>query len=183
MEASLASALGQNGTGAHVTVTLGEHSYPVYAQRHAYLGNRLGKAVSKLQDMEGMDTNSLESAVSSLGDQAYDFLQVFIPKLMPKYEWAGYPTQEAYDARDYNEEYDRSPTIPEITFAFESALKANRLDSLKSLGKLVNLDLVRAYISAGMVNLIERQRSSSEGDTLDSTSSGTTDLTSTANEV
>lgn len=179
MEASLASG-GLNGSPSTPThVVLGEHSYPIYAQRHAYLANRLGRAVAKLQDMEGMDAGSLESAVSSLGEQAYDFLQVFVPKLMPKYEWAGYPTQESYEARDYQEEYDRSPTIPEITFAFETALKANRLDSLKSLGKLVNLDLIRAYISAGMVNLIERQRSSSEEGTLASMSSGTTDPTST----
>jgi hypothetical protein len=184
MEASLASAPSPNGSGSAPThVTLGEHTYPVYAQRHAYLANRLGKTVAKLQEMEQMDTGSLEGVIGSLGDQAYDFLQVFIPKLMPRYEFAGYPTDEARIAGDYNEEYDKSPTIPEITFAFETALKANRLDSLKSLGKLINMDLVKAYLSAGMVNLIERQRSSSGEGTLDSTSSGTTPPTLTVSEV
>lgn len=184
MEASLASALGTNGSGGAPTqVTLGEHTYPVYAQRHAYLSNRLGKTVAQLQDMEQMDTSGVEGVVSSLGEQAYDFLKVFIPKLMPKYEFAGYPTEEAHIARDYQEEYDKSPTIPEITVAFEVALKANRLDSLKSLGKLLNMDLIKAYISSGMVSLIERQRSSLGADTSPSTDSGTTDLTSTASEV
>ena len=34
-------------------VTLGEHTVPVYAQRHAYLINRLGRFISDLQEQAG----------------------------------------------------------------------------------------------------------------------------------
>jgi hypothetical protein len=41
-------------------VTLGEHTLPVYAQRHAYLMNRLGRFVDELLERVGdLDTSGL----------------------------------------------------------------------------------------------------------------------------
>jgi hypothetical protein len=173
MDTSTLLGVTDNGLADVPKVVLGEHEYTIYPQRHAYLTNRLGRAMAKLQDASAFESEALEGAIAMLGDRAYDLLLVFIPKLMPEYEWAGYPTQEAFEAKDYNEEYDKSPSFPQIVNAFHVCLNVNRLDLLKHLGKVVNLDLVRAYMTKIMADFFEGQQTrSSVGTASDSTSSG-----------
>jgi hypothetical protein len=145
-----------NGTpavgGAPVHVTLGEHEYPCYAQRHAYLTNRLGKAMGVLSDPDLLGASNF---VATLGTGAYDLLAVFYPKIMPRFEFMGFPTAEAFEAGEYDEVYDHSPTVSQIRTALETALKVNGLDLVKHLGKVIDLDLLQAYVNKTMADQMD----------------------------
>jgi hypothetical protein len=149
----------QNGDGPHVT--LGEHTYHVYPQRHAYLANKLGKHAGGLLQLTD-DMSSVDDFVAAVGDRAWQLLKVFIPQLMPEYEFRGYATAEAMEAREYNEEYDRSPSVPEIETAFTTVIQANRLDLAKHLGKVVDLGMIRSYVNAQMATAFEATLSQTE---------------------
>jgi hypothetical protein len=153
----------QNGTGTWPpSVELGEHSYTIYPQRHAYLTHKLGNALADLQDAEALGAEGIEDFVSVLGTRAYGLLRVFIPALMPEYEFRGFATEEAMADDAYDEQYDRSPTFAQIVEAFQLGLKVNRLDLLKNLGKVVNAELMQAYVTKFMVDFFEsRQQESS----------------------
>lgn len=117
------------------TVRLGDHVVPVVAQRHARLRNKL--SADDFQKIMTMD----------YGKEAYRVLSVLIPAMLvkdettgvpmvPLYEFEGYRSQEAMEADDYQEEYDRSPTTEEIVLAFEKALMVG---GASRLGKLMGL--------------------------------------------
>lgn len=117
-------------------ITLGQHTVPVYPQRWAYLENRLGRTLS---EFVGRSTAlSGENFASFLGEEAYKALCVFLPQLpsrMPEWEFRGYPSREAWEQGEYDEQKDSSPTFPEIVEAFETIIQVNRFDVLGSLGK------------------------------------------------
>jgi hypothetical protein len=159
-----------------VEVTLGEHTLPVYAQRHAYLLNRVGRFMRDLQetagDLEGDDV------AGYVQRHAYDLLCALMPgfeKRMPEYEFRGYRSREAMDAGDYDEEADRSPTLPEIRTALTRASEVNGFDVLIHLKSLIDPKLVRGWLSAQLAEQILQNSPSSPSanGTLDSTSSGT----------
>ncbi len=117
------------------TVKLGDHVIPVVAQRHARLRNKLSA-----DDFQKIMT-------MNYGQEAYRVLSVLIPAMLvkndatgepmfPLYEFEGYRSQEAMEAGDYQEEYDRSPTTEEIVLAFEKALMVG---GASRLGKLMGL--------------------------------------------
>lgn len=164
-------------------VNLGEHSIPCYAQRHAYLTNRVGKFVDRLAGGVG-DVDGVADVVGFLGDSAYDVLCALIPNLskrIPRYEFAGYGSQEAFDTKDYDPELDKSPTFPEIVAAFETAIAVNRFDVFKALKGLVDPKMLRADLNLWMSQQISgslpNSPSPSDGSAR-STSSGTTVPTS-----
>lgn len=166
-------------------VTLGEHEVDVYPQRQAYLTNKLGRFIGGLMGTELEDTNG-EAIVAFLGDNAYDLLATVIPtygKRCPKYEFAGYASQAAYEAREYDEREDKSPTFPEIVTAFEVAAEANRFDVLKTLGKIVDPKLLRTWINTKVSEAILTSSANSQLPAAGSpsTSSGATTPTSTEN--
>lgn len=133
-------------------VTLGEHEYLCVAQRHAYLTKNLGRAMGVLSDPNLLNG---ENFVATLGSGAYDLLAVFYPAIMPRYEFMGFPTAEALEADDYNDEYDHSPTIAQIRDALEIALKINGLDLLRHLGKVIDLGLLQAYLNRAMAEQMD----------------------------
>jgi hypothetical protein len=143
---------------SQVTVQLGEHEYTVHPQRHAYLRHRLGDKIELLGQNLNLiaDGNFLDQIV----DQAYEFLSVFIPEMMPQWEFEGYGTPEAFEARSYDEAADRSPTTGQIIGAFEAALRVNRLDLVKHLkGPLQTLlgdDYLAAQLKVGVGTMTER---------------------------
>lgn len=137
-------------------VQLGAHSYAVYPQRHAYLTNKLGRAFGRLEGMSGLSgEEGVEGIVGAFGERAYDLLAVFIPRLMPEYEFRGFATREAMEAGEYVEEYDSSPSFPEVVAAFQTCLSVNRLDLLQHLGKVVDLQLLRVYLNQAMTEMFE----------------------------
>lgn len=162
-------------------VTLGEHTVPVYAQRHAYLQNRLGRFIDHLLD-EGLDDAG--SILDVVQQSAYELLCVLIPNLekrVPEYEFKGYASREAYEAGDYDEETDRSPTVPEIRGAFAVAARVNAFDALRAVWQLVDPQLLRGVVTAQLAQAISptSPTSPSANGTSASTSSGMTDPTST----
>ncbi len=168
-----------------VTVKLGEHELTVYAQRHAYLQNRLGKLVAGLMERgQGLDTDGL---LGFVGDSAYDVLCALIPAVqtrIPRYEFAGYVSQEAMDADEYDPEADRSPTVPEIREAVRVAIDVNGLDVLGKLGSIVDPTLLRAELNVRLVEAMSSGSANSRAENGESasTSSSATTPTSTANE-
>lgn len=129
-----------------IPIQLGETTYQVVPQRIGYLRSKLGVALGGLLDSEVSTDNILDF----LGDRAHAVLAVFIPDLMPAWEFAGFPTREAMEGGDYQEEYDRSPSPRQIRAAFSAAAAVNEIDLLKHLGNLIGPDVIRSYL-AGMV--------------------------------
>jgi hypothetical protein len=172
------------GTPTH-EVTLGEHTIPVYAQRHAYLSNRLGRFLDgfleRVGDLEPRDL------VAALQSNSYELLSVLLPNLekrVPEYEFRGYGSREAMDADDYDENLDKSPTVPEIRAAFEVASRVNGFDVLSHLWKVIDPSLLRGVINAQIAEAVSQTSptSPSENGTSDLTSSGMTPPTSTPSE-
>jgi len=163
----------------HPEVQLGSHTVPCYPQRHAYLTNRVGKFVDRLAGGAD-DLGGISDVVGLLGDSAYDVLCALIPNLskrMPRYEFAGYGSQDAYDAKDYDPELDKSPTFPEIVEAFETAIAVNRFDVFKALKGLVDPKMLKADVSLWISEQISGGSPSLPGTSGESqpTSSGTTE--------
>jgi hypothetical protein len=88
------------------------------------------------------------------------------------------------DAGDYDEEADRSPTLPEIRTAFEVASKVNAFDVLKHIWGVFDPSLLRGIVNEQVAEAISQTSPSSPSvnGTSASTSSGTTPPTSTASE-
>lgn len=175
-----------NGTGsAPVHVQLGDHPYPVYAQRIGYLENKLGRWLNRLMSSSLADDGA--AVVDLLGDNVYTVLKVFYPQLMPEHEFRGYSSQDAYERKEYEPEADRSPSVPELEAAFVAAFKANRFDLGKHLGKLVDPELIRATINARVARTVTSGPSSltdfspTTGEPSDSMTSPTTPPMSTEN--
>lgn len=170
-------------SSAQAEVTLGEHVLPVYAQRHAYLQNRLGRFIDGLVD-DGVEAGNVLDAVQN---SAYELLVVLIPNLdkrVPEWEFKGYGSREALEQGDYDEQVDKSPTVPEIRQAFEVAAKVNSFDVLKAVWKVVDPQLLRGLVTAQIAEAISPTLpiSPSENGASTSTPSTTTGPTSTPNE-
>lgn len=169
-----------------VTVTLGTAEVPCYAQRHAYLSNRLGKLLPSL--LERGQAISTDNLLAFAGDSVYDVLCVLIPTLekrIPRYQFAGFGSQQAYDAGEYDPDLDESPTLPEIREAIKVAIDVNGLDILGKASALIDPALLRAELSVRLAEAMSTETPSSPptNGASASTPSSTTDQTSTANEA
>jgi hypothetical protein len=141
--------------GGPVEVTLGQHTIPVYAQRHAYLINRVGRFIRDLQQSAG-DTGS-DDLLPYIQARSYELLCALMPNLekrLPEYEYRGYSSREAMDAGDYDPEQDQSPTLPEIRRALTEASTVNGFDVLLHLRALVDPQLVKGWVSAQVAEAI-----------------------------
>ena len=127
------------------------HVLPCYPQRHAYIENRIGKRFGDLlAGAAELDGGDAETVVRSIGTQAYELLCALIPNLakrVPEHEFRGYGSRDAYEAGEYDERDDRSPTFPQIVAAFETAIKVNRFDLFAALKQFVDPKLLRAELS------------------------------------
>src|SRR5262245_6148845 len=139
-------------------VRLAAHEYPIVPQRIGYLRSKLGVALGNL-DQLGLEG---ENIVDVLGDRAYGVLKVFVPGLMPEWEFMGFATQEAMDGNDYDEQYDKSPSLKEIKTAFLAAAEVNEIDLLKHLGKLIGPEVIRGYVAGVLVDNLESRRQTSD---------------------
>lgn len=144
---------------SQVKVALGEHEYTVHPQRHAYLRHRLGDELGRLGDVEAVADENLLDQVTQ---KAYEFLSVFIPDIMPRWEFEGYGSPSSFEAREYDEAADRSPSPDQIIGAFEMALRVNRLDLVKHLKAWIGEDYLRAQIQVALGTLTQKALESSE---------------------
>lgn len=168
---------------SQVEITLGGVTVPVYAQRHAYLTNRLGPTV---QAIVKRGENLTESDVLAfLGEGVYDALVALIPtvgKRIPRWQFRGFASAEAEAADEYDPEADESPTVPEIREAFATAIRVNGLDVLKAAGSVVDPKLLRALISERLAESIASPSSPPPNGGSELTSSTPSSPTSTASE-
>lgn len=133
------------------TTRVGRHVLPVIPQKHARLRHRL----------HASDFEKIMSGEYS--HHSYRVLGVLIPALlevMPEHEWDGYPTKEAQERGEYNEDLDPSPTTAEIVGAFEKSLTVS---GAGRLGKL--LDLIKMGQS---MTQVQTEETPSEPPTLES---------------
>jgi hypothetical protein len=148
-------------------IKLGEREYTVVAQRHAYLQRQLGPRAREVAELAGGDTAEFIKA----GTTGYHkMLQVFIPDLMPIWEWEGYASATAMDTDQYDEEADKSPTIDQMVVAFQAVAAVNRLDLVGKLKELVGpdffaSDLWRALKARFEVEAIQMLTALPSGDT------------------
>lgn len=138
-----------------INVRLGPHEYRVQPQRHAYLKREMRKFVDSLSALEDMEADQLLDIFTM---KAYEVLSVFIPDLMERYEFQGFATREAFESGDYNEEYDRSPTIPEITVALNAAIDVNGLRFIGKVKDFFDPTLLRSQLNATVARWAAEQR-------------------------
>lgn len=132
-------------------VTLGEETFTLLPQPHAYLLQHFPKLFG------GLDGSSdVGGVMRVLGDKVYDALCLFMPgrdglaARLPAYKFHGYPSVEAWQAGEYDEESARlSPTFPQIGDALEQAVQVNWGESLTKL--LDPLALVTEMTTASLV--------------------------------
>lgn len=141
-----------------VTVRLGDSDYIVVAQRHAYLRRRLGAVIDSLTGAEVEGSGGLMELV---GSRMYEVLAAFIPSLMPRWKYEGFAGPEAYEADEYDESKDTSPTFEEQFHAISVAMEVNGLNRLKALGNVVSPELIRALIAEQIANMAATRSSSS----------------------
>jgi hypothetical protein len=135
-------------------IKLGEHEYTVVAQRHAYLERKLGPQIGATLNLSAAEG---PIAIASTGYHA--LLNVFIPELMPLWEWRGFASETAYTATElhktsggeegsdqYDEAADRSPTTDQMVTAFRAVAEVNRIDLVEKLKELVGPDFFASDI-------------------------------------
>lgn len=171
-------------------VKLGNHEdIPVYPQKWAYLTNRstktIVKVISSTEDLtiqKDLGATIFEWA----GSSAYQLLVAMIPsvaKRMPEYEFHGFNSREAWEAGDYEEENDPSPTVPEVIDAFNVAMRVNRFDLAGVLKNLIDPKELKGPITKRLVEAISKDspNSQQQNGESDPTTSLTTPPTSTEN--
>lgn len=158
-----AAQLLQQHTGVGNTeIQLGDTVVAVYPQRHAYLENRLGRVLGEFVST-GLENLDADNFIAFLGERSYDVIAALLPQLpsrMPKHVWAGYGSEEAFLAKEYDPALDTSPTYPQIIEAFTAVVKVNRLDVLGGLKSIVDPSLIQGFLRVEMAKALE-QRSTS----------------------
>lgn len=115
-------------------IKLGRHNYEVLPQPIGYLMNEVG---SDLQAALESDADGLDGT-RQVGQKSYELLKVFIPDLMPLYEFLGFASEEAMrmGPAGYDRTHDHSPKPPQIAQAVKEIKRANGgevLDGLKAV--------------------------------------------------
>lgn len=138
------------------------HTYTIVQQRHQRIERALiGKdgVLSSLEDLSQVGESSGLSDLTSLaGEKLYDVLKVFIPDLMPRWEFRGYGSDEAEARDEYAEHMDRSPSVPQISAAFRAAIDVNGLEFVGKVRDFFGADLIRAQLRAAMATWAAQQR-------------------------
>lgn len=144
------------GESAGITVNLGGHEYRVVEQR-------LGRIERKLRVIfEVFGSGDIEGAAGVDTATLHEALRVFIPDLMPEWEFRGYPSEAAFERVKAGEpregdhgdaDTDHSPTVPEIIAACEAVYTVNGGDRLaRFFGKFVKPEVLKATISARLAD-------------------------------
>ena len=137
--------------GNAADVILGSREYTVVPQRIGYLRSKLGVVLAGVLDQDLTGNNIMDF----LGDKLYGTLKVFIPDLMPEWEFHGYATMEAMAEDVYDEQYDDSPSPTQIKRAFQAVSEVNEIDLLRHLGKLIGPDLIRSWVAGAVADSMQ----------------------------
>lgn len=161
-------------------IALGAHTYTVRPQKIGYLMHKLGPNLQQALTVELDDLNAAEL----VGARTRDVLAVFIPDLMPTWEWLGYASEEAMHARAYDEEQDRSPEPLQVKAAFKAASNVNGGEVLGHLKALAGglapelRDKIQAVLLAKWAEASNEETSTSASSPTSPPASGGSDQTS-----
>lgn len=177
-----------------IDIELGDHEYRIIPQRQARLYRRLigPKGViagmSNIGELLGEDSD-MSAFLGVASDKLYEVLLIFIPDLMPEWEFEGYASESAAEREEYDETGDHSPTHPQVLNALQTAIQVNGVGWVKKILGFFDPVMVRAALTqwiAGQLQEQQRTRSgigspspsspSTNGESA-STSSGTSDPT------
>lgn len=156
-QVGIAVELGQD-EGGNAT-----HTYQVVPQRQARVLRKLFDKGGVFSDPAEL-TDALQSDVSfdglyeTVGGKLYEVLRVFIPDLMPRWEFDGYASEAAAAEGRYDEQADRSPTHPQVIEALRVSIEINGARWIRKLGKVLNPDLLRAQLNAELASRVSASR-------------------------
>lgn len=140
-------------SGGEAVVPLGDKTYTVVPQRKAYLRKKLPKALSI--STEELDNEAGWSGFLDLVDQnAYSLIRLFIPDVMPEYEFNGFASEAAWKADDYDEDADHSPSVPQVKSAVMACAEVNGLDLVKHLKNFISPDFLRAFTTSQVADFL-----------------------------
>jgi hypothetical protein len=151
------------------------HTYRVVEQRQARVLRRLFSSKGVFADFETLlgeldfdATNAFDTLYGVVGGKAYDVLAVFIPEIMPRWEFDGFASETAAEEDRYDEQADRSPSHPQVVQAFQTCIDVNGLRWVSRLGKLLPTEQIQALVAATLAN--QTSKLLSEGDSVTSPS-------------
>lgn len=141
--------------------------FHVVPQRHAKVLRRLmGKdgvfaSFEEFASLAGDDESGtdLDKFLHAIGGKLYDTLLIFIPDLMPRWEFEGYGSEGHFERDEYVEELDRSPSSPQIQTAFETIIQVNGLKWVRKLSAFFDPKLLRAEANSALARFMAEQRS------------------------
>lgn len=133
-------------------VTLGGESYIIVPQRQARLTRRLFGPEGVFNSFEELGSDlqsesSFDNIYALIGGRVYDVLAVFIPGFMPRWQFDGFGSPAAAEAKAYEEEADRSPTVPEIEEAIKAAIQVNGLTWLSKIKDFVDPTVIKNQVT------------------------------------
>jgi hypothetical protein len=161
------------GRRREAEIELGPYRYTIVPQKIGRLRHSLREAFTPGADdsddalaeaeelAEKVDSGQGEDVVEQLGGQAHAVLGVFIPDLMPKYEWLGFATEQAMKDDAYVGAQDRSPDLDQIVEALETCMHVNRIDLVKHLKDLVSPDFRKAMVQKLIADFLTNNSSNS----------------------
>lgn len=136
-------------------IKLGEHEYTVVAQRHAYLERMLGPQIGSALSLSGGD--GAQGLIASASTGYHGLLKVFLPELMPLWEWRGFASETAFTSTElhkssggeegsdqYDVAADKSPTTDQMVVALRAVAEVNRIDLVEKLKDLVGPDFFKS---------------------------------------
>ena len=144
-----------------ITVALGGNEYRVIPQRQARLYRKLFSEKGVF-DLESLGELTAEADAASIYELAsgrlYEVLHVFIPDLMPRWEFEGFASEQDAEQDNYMESADRSPTHPEVLAALQACVTVNGLKWVSKLKDFLDVRLIRATISQRLAQAVTAQQ-------------------------
>ena len=105
---------------------------------------RVGRQLARIQELasafsEDAEEFDIGGVILGLGDGLYDVVKAFIPDLMAKWEFNGFPSKEAYEAGEYDPDAaaaGNGPKLSQLLDLFDAILQVYDAPRLKAyLGK------------------------------------------------
>jgi hypothetical protein len=130
-----------------MTVTLGPHEYRVVPQRLGRIERKLTAVLS------AFGSGDAEEAAGVDPELLHEALAVFIPDVMPLWEFRGRMSADDDGSAVYEPERDHSPTVPEIISAIEAIFTVNGGDRLaRFFGKFVDAKVLETFITSQLAS-------------------------------
>lgn len=126
-----------------ITISLGPYEYRVTPQKLGRIERKLGAV------LEAFGSGDAEQAAEVNAGTLHEAFQVFVPDVMPLWEFRGRMSADDDGTEEYDPARDHSPTVPELIQAIEAIFTVNGGDRLaRFFGRFVEPKVLEATISA-----------------------------------